>query len=303
MKKLLALLLFISFAMAKVDICVSILPQQTFVKKITKDLANVYVMVPRGSSPHSYEPKPSQMKHISSSKVYFTIDVEFEEAWLDRFKAQNRDLLFVDVDQGIQKSAMQKHSHHDDEHKEHKHEAHHDHDDHDDHEAHDEHNHKGLDPHIWTSPKNVKIIAKNIYETLIKIDSKNEKEYTKNYKEFLAEIDATDKTIKDLLSKSKNKKFMVFHPAWGYYAKEYHLEQMAIEVSGKSPKMKEMIELIKEAKEHDIKTVFTHPEFSDKSAKLIAKELGATVIKVSPLAPNWSANLIKITKAIANWDK
>lgn len=284
MKKIITMILLSTIAFATTQICVSILPQKTFVKKITKDLADVYVMVPKGSSPHSYEPKPSQMQNISNAKVYFGIEVEFEKAWLDRFMSQNKNLKFVNVGDGIQKIAMPTHHH-----EEEKGDNHKDHEDED-----------GLDPHLWTSPSNVKIIAKNIYETMIAIDSTNKDTYKKNYEEFLNEISVLDKQIQDILSTSKNKKFLVFHPSFGYYAKDYNLTQMSIEVSGKEPKMKELMALIKEAKENDIKTVFTNPEFSDKSANVIAKDLNATVIKISPLEENWEANLIKMTKAIAN---
>jgi zinc transport system substrate-binding protein len=298
MKKILLVALLLTTTLfAKLDICVSILPQQTFVKKITKDLANIHLIVKPGNSPHSYEPKPSQMVDISKSDIYFTIGVEFEHAWMDRFKSQNRELKFISLDKGITKQAIQKHSHHDeDNHKGHKDHDHHDHG----HHKHDKKHKKGLDPHVWTSPANVKIIAKNIYNALVKIDPTNKKEYNKNYKEFLQEIDNTDKKIKSILSKKSNDTFMVFHPAWGYYAKQYGLHQLAIEAGGKSPKMKQLLKLIKEAKENNIKVIFTHPEFNDKSAKLIAKETGAKVIKLSPLNPKWSKNLIKMTKVIAN---
>ena len=94
-------------------------------------------------------------------------------------------------------------------------------------------------------------------------------------------------------------KFMVFHPSWGYFAKAYNLEQIAVEVEGKEPKPKELIHLLKKAKEKKVNAIFTQPEFSDATAKIIAKELNIPVVKVSPLAPNWSENLINITKAIA----
>jgi len=165
---------------------------------------------------------------------------------------------------------------------------------------HESHEHEGQDPHIWTAPSNVKIIAENIYDALAKADPENKNYYKTNLDKFLLEIDKTDRQIKQILSSVKNeKKFMVFHPSWGYFANAYGLEQIAIEVEGKEPKPKELIHILKEAKEEKVKAIFTQPEFSDSVAKVIAKELGIPVIKVSPMAENWSENLKDIAKAIA----
>ncbi|CAA6818604.1 MAG: Zinc ABC transporter, periplasmic-binding protein ZnuA [uncultured Sulfurovum sp.] len=163
------------------------------------------------------------------------------------------------------------------------------------------HHHGGLDPHTWTAPSNVKIMAKNIYETLVKLDNENENYYEENYKKFLEEIEETDRQIKEiLLSVPQGSKFMVFHPSWGYFAKEYGLVQMSVEVEGKAPKPRILKQIIEEAHKQNIKAIFTQKEFSDKSAKVIAHELNIKVLKETPLARDWSTNLIKKANAIAN---
>lgn len=287
MKKIFTTLLLVfttTQVYANINAVVSILPQKTFVKAIGGDKVDVSLMVLPGNSPHSYEPKPSQMRDISKADIYFAIDVEFEHVWLDKFSNQNKNMKIVDISKGIQKLPMIEHHHHEHE------EDHH----------HDEH-HESLDPHIWTSTSNVKIIAKNIYKTLVKLDNKNKAYYKNNYEEFLKHIAKTDKIInKILLSVDTNSKFMVFHPAWGYFARDYGLIQIAIESGGKNPKPKQVAFLIEEAKEENVKAVFTAPEFSDKVAKRIAAEVGVKVIKVSPLNPKWSQNLINLATAIAN---
>jgi len=288
------------FLYANVNAIVSILPQQTFVKAIGGDKVNVALMVKPGSSPHSYEPKPSQMKDINNADIYFSIGVEFEEAWLPKFASQNKKMIIGNIAHGIEKLPMAKHHHDEDEHKEekedHDHEAH----EHEEHN-HDEHEQDSLDPHIWTSTANVKIIAKNIYNYLVKLDRKNEAYYKNNYNKFLEHINQTDRTIKKILiDTATGTKFMVFHPAWGYFARDYGLTQIAIEAGGKNPKPKQVAHLIEEAKEEKVTAVFTAPEFSDKVAKQIAKEVGIPVIKVSPLNPKWSENLIQLANAIAN---
>ncbi len=285
----------ITVAYANVNVVVSILPQQTFVKAIGADKVDVSLMVKPGNSPHSYEPKPSQMKDIAKADLYFAIDVEFEKVWLPKFAAQNKKMKIIDLDEGINKIAIAKHSH-DDEHKEEHADEHQEHDEHDDHD-----DHEGLDPHIWTSPSNVKIIAKNIYNALVAQDSVNKEYYKTNYEKFLEYIKETDKQIKKILvDVESGSKFMVFHPAWGYFARDYGLVQLAIEAGGKNPKPKQVAHLIDEAKEEEVKAVFTAPEFSDKVAKQIASEVGVKVIKVSPLNPKWGENLINLAKAIAN---
>lgn len=287
-----------SFLYADLNVAVSILPQKTFVKAIGGDKVNISLMVLPGNSPHMYEPKPSQMKEIANADVYFAIDVEFEKVWLPKFASTNSKMKIVDLDEGISKIEINN-EHHDEHKKEDKEHVKHEHDDHDKHE--NEHQHEGLDPHIWTSPSNVKIIAKNIYETLVNEDKENRDYYKANYENFLVKIDETDKEIKKLLIDiPTGTKFLVFHPAWGYFAKDYGLIQLAIEVDGKNPKPKQVAHLIEEAKEEGVKAVFTAPEFSDKVAKQIAKEVGVPVLKVSPLNPNWSENLINLAKAVSN---
>jgi zinc transport system substrate-binding protein len=279
MKKITLLLLLLNtYIFSNINAIVSILPQQTFLKAIGGDKVNITLMVQPGNSPHTYEPKPSQMMAVAKADIYFAIDVEFEQVWLPKFQNLNSQMNIIDIADGVEKMQMVQ--------------VHHGH------EAHDEH--KGEDPHIWTTPKNVEIITKNICNALINIDKTNADYYKANLETFLNSIKQTDSQIKKILSTLKQSRtFMVFHPSWGYFAKEYNLTQIAVEVEGKSPKPRELVKLIKEAKEQKVKAIFTQPEFSDSSAKIIANELHIPVVKVSPMAPNWSENLINIAKTIA----
>ena len=306
-KVLLMVFLVISSLSAQVkDVTVSILPQKYFVEKIAGDKINVNVMVKPGFSPATYEPKTSQMKKLSSSIVYFTIDVPFEDSWLKKFENANKKMMIVHTSDGIKKIEMQEHSHHE-EHKDEHHDEHKDedghHDEHDhgkEHKDEDHNEHEGLDPHVWTDPILVKIQAKNIYDALVKVDNKNALFYKKNYESFLLELDLLHKKIETILKPYKDKAFMVFHPSWGYFAKRYSLEQFAIESEGKEPKPKELVELIKDAKEHNIKVVFVAPQFSQNSAKTIAKSINGKVIAIDTLSLDWNNSLIKTAEVIAN---
>ena len=279
-KLILLFLLSTTYIFSNINAIVSILPEQTFLKAIGGDKINITLMVLPGNSPHTYEPKPSQMISVAKADIFFAIDVEFEHVWLPKFQSLNSKMHIVNIAKGVEKIHMTQ--------------AHHAH------ESQGEHKHEGKDPHIWTSPNNVKVLAQNIYTTLVKIDTPNAPYYKKNLDTFLASIDKTNEQISKILSTLKGSRtFMVFHPSWGYFAKAYDLEQIAVEVEGKSPKPRELVHLIKEAREEKVTAIFTQPEFSDASAKIIANELHIPVVKISPMSVNWSENLINMAKTIA----
>ncbi len=273
---------------SKPEISVSILPQKYFLEKIAKDKFDINVMVKPGASPHSYEPKTSQMKSLSNSKIYFYTGIEFEKAWLDKFKKSAPNTLFVDSSANIQRIAMEEHSHEEEtKHDKHKHDKKHDHED------------EGLDPHVWLDPVLAKVQAKNIYDSLVFIDESNKEFYTKNYEEFIKELDSLDMQIKEILAPYAQKAFMVFHPSWGYFAKRYDLIQLPIEMQGKEPKPNELIELVKDAKEHNIKIIFVSPQFSQKSANTIASSIGGNVVAIDSLSVDWSNDMLKTANEIA----
>jgi zinc transport system substrate-binding protein len=259
------LIIFFSFSQllfAKVNVAVSILPQQTFVKNIGGSKVNITVMVKPGNSPHSYEPKPSQMIDISKANLYLSIGVEFEKSWLEKFKNQNQQMKIFDISVNVPKNN---------------------------------------NPHIWTTPSNVKIIATNIYNALAKIDKQNQLFYKKNLDKFILKLEKLDTKIKTILQCiPKNSKFMVFHPAWGDFAKEYNLIQLSVELDGKEPKPKALIKLMQDAKKYDVKAIFTQPEFSTKTAKLIANQLNIKVVKVTPINPKWEENLLNFSRALCH---
>ncbi len=260
---------------AKLHIVSSILPEQKFIESIGGEHVQVALMVKPGNSPHTYEPKPSQMKDISRADLYLAIGVEFEKVWLPKFANQNRHMKIIDISKGIQKYPVSMQG---------KHES------------------KHLDPHIWTSPLYTKKLAKNILTALVDADPSHQASYTTNYQAFIEEIDQTDQEIKKIFATlpKERKSFIVFHPSWGYFARYYGLTQIPIEIDGKAPKPRAVQKLIMKARALHIHTILTSPEFSDSIAKQIATELHINVIKVSPLDPNWSENLLRLAKAISN---
>jgi zinc transport system substrate-binding protein len=269
----------------KISAFVSIVPQKYFVQQIGKDWVDVKIMVKPGSSPATYEPKPRQMAELSKAILYFSIGVPFENAWLEKLSAANPQMKVVHTDHGIEKIAMAEYHHEgeDDHQGEHhgktadKGEAHHD--------------HTGLDPHIWTAPALVKIQAKAILKALQEAAPRYADEFQANYDSFAARIDGLDQELKQAMAGKKGLQFMVFHPSWGYFAKAYGLTQVPIEIEGKNPKPAQLKALINHAKEDGIRVIFVQPQFSTKSAKLIAGEIGGEVAFADPLAEDWMKNL------------
>ncbi len=280
----------------KIPVFVSIVPQKYFVERIGKDLVDVQVMVSPGASPAIYEPKPQQMVGLSKAKIYFSVGVPFEKSWLDKISAANTHMRIVHTDKGIQKIAMTSHHHHVKE-EEHGVGAHDNQPVHHQQKAHVvNHRKTGLDPHIWLSPQLVKIQAKNILVALQEEDPDSRETYEKNFKVFMDEIDELDAHIKKTLAGQKGMRFMVFHPAWGYFAHAYGLQQVPVEIEGKDPKPAQLQKLIHHAKKSGIKVIFVQPQFSRKSAQVVAQEINGAVAVANPLAEDWLDNLRQVTE-------
>ena len=288
-----ALLLFLGSqvnAIEKLGVFVSILPQKYFVEKIGGDQVDVCVMVKPGSNPATYEPKPRQMVNLASAKIYFAIGVPFEQVWLKKIAAANPAMRVVHTDAGIEKISMEHHHSHNKKEAGQRHTK----------QTHlpqsADHDREILDPHIWLSPPLVKPQANTILEALVRVDPANRAGYERRFKEFANELDEIHTQLKSLFEGKEDLQFMVFHPSWGYFAHSYGLKQIAIEVEGKAPKPAQLKELIEHAKANNIKVIFVQPQFSRKSAELIAREINGRVVVVDPLAGNWGENLHLVAK-------
>lgn len=292
------------FAADRLSVFVSVVPQKYFVEQIGKDLVDVQVMVQPGASPATYEPKPRQMADLAQTDLYFAIGVPFENAWLNKIAAANPDMKVIHTDDGIKKRAMAAHEHeneHENEaHADEQHESDHDHEEGEhygeaDHDS-GHHGGAGLDPHIWLSPPLVKVQARAILTALSEADPANRDTYETNFSVFTAQIDRLDAELKKIFSGKEGMQFMVFHPSWGYFAHAYGLEQVPIEIEGKNPKPAQLQKLIQHARENGIQVVFVQPQFSAKSAELVAREIDGEVVFVNPLAESWVDNLRQVAE-------
>jgi zinc transport system substrate-binding protein len=166
-------------------------------------------------------------------------------------------------------------------------------------EDHHDHDHSGVDPHIWLSPMQVKKQVDIIAQTLSQEDPANADTYNSNAEQFKKELDALHTEIESEFAELKTDKLMVFHPAWGYFADEYGLEQIAIEQSGKEPTAQELQHIIEEAKEEEIKVIFVQSQFNKDIAESVAEEVGAVVVSIDPLSDDYINNLRNVATTIS----
>lgn len=265
----------------KLVVAVTLLPLAEFAESIGGDKVEVSVMVPPGASPHSYEPTPSQMTVLSKAVLYAKAGsgVEFELAWMDKLIAQNRNMLVVDCSQDVQLQEMMA----------------------EDEQAEDGdgHEHGAMDPHIWMSPQNARIMAENIAEGLITVDPDNRIYYKQNRDSYLQELEQLDSYIRVSLAGVENRVFMVYHPAFGYFAGCYDLTMLPIEAEGKEPTPAGLQHLIEQAREHNIRVVFAEPQFNPQSAEVIAEAIGGNVVLIDALAMDYTDNLRTIAQKMA----
>jgi zinc transport system substrate-binding protein len=273
MRKMIIVLTFTMYALTvnaenKVNVFVSILPQQYFVQQVGAEHVDVHVMVGPGQNPATYEPTPQQMASLAKADIYYSIGVPFEKAWLDKIKKSNDNLIVIECCKSI--SNIIGHSHHNEHH----------------------------DPHVWTSPKKVIHLVKLITESLIEIDKKNIRTYEKLASVFIYKLNNLDNKIKIMTADLNKRHMIVSHPSWSYFAEEYGFSQISIEQEGKEIQAKSMVKLIKLAKEKNIKAVFVQPQFNSRAAKVIAKEIDGNNFEIDPLAFDYINNMNDVTDKI-----
>jgi zinc transport system substrate-binding protein len=258
------------------QVTVSILPQQYVVSRIGGEAVTVNVMVGPGESPATYEPKPSQLKALAAADAYIRMGVPFEDAWWNRLHKVNPAMRVVDANQGIERLELGDHDH-----------------------GHDPHHAHTLDPHTWLSPRMVKQQVETVCRALSELAPDQAGAFRANADRLLADIDSLDQELSALFADLKGSRFLVFHPSWAYFARDYGLEQIPVEVGGQEPSAAELANMLSEARELGVKAIFAQPEFSTKQAEAIARELNCEVILVSPLAADWLTNLSQVGAAFA----
>ncbi|WP_058990739.1 metal ABC transporter substrate-binding protein [Anaerococcus rubeinfantis] len=273
----------------KETIYASFYPIYNLTKQIAGDKFNVKSFTNLNTEVHDFEPSAKDMADLSKAKVLFLSGADLE-SWKDKVEETSK-IEMVDTSKGIdliKTEDEEDHDHEDSDHhdhessEEHEDKDHHDHKDADHHdhedeeEGHHHHHHHGLyDPHVWLSPKNGIVQAKNIAEKLSEIDPDNKDYYMGNFEKIKKELEEIDKNYGEKLKNKENKKFLVDHEAFSYLARDYGLEQIPLtsitstnEADAKT--MKNAIDFVKKEK---ISAIFYEKGGSDKNVKTLANEL------------------------------
>jgi len=251
-----------------VAVCVSIPPQAYLAERIGGSNVIVHVFVSQGQDPHTFQPTPKQLVTLGKARLYFKIGFPFETRILEKLTRTHRKLGVVDVSAGISRRVLS---------------------------AHGDHGHDvERDPHVWMSPRHLKIIARNMATAMSGSDPGRTRDYEANLQKLTADLDAADRRLRDVLGPYKGERFFVFHPSFGYFGDEYGLEQVAVEVEGKAPTPRQIMELTRRARAENVRIIFTQPQFDRRSAQTVAGAIGGAVVPLDPLAKDVLDNLERI---------
>ena len=245
-------------------ITVSIEPLRYLTEQIVGDHFEVVTMVPKGSSPETYEPTARQMADLSESILYIKVgELGFERTWMPRLTSNAPHITVVNSSEGIT-------------------------------------SHIGDDPHSWMSARNAIIMAHNIYEAVKRIDVKDSVFFRQRLDSLCSVIHATDKYIRQTTAQAHCKSFIIYHPALTYFASDYGLEQLALEEHGREPSAAELEQIISTARAKGVKTMFVQREFANRNVDIITNTIGARKVEINPLGYDWNKEMRRIAAEMTN---
>ena len=261
-------------------VSVTILPQKYLAEQIVGDYFVINCVVPANSNPEAYDPTPMQLMEIDKSEAYLRVGgmLGFEMTWMDRLSQNNPNMKVYDTSQGIDMLTTT-HCH-----------------------AHDNgatHVCNAVDPHIWSSPRNMRIMAQNICMALVELDTVHSAYYRANCDKLIQRIDSVDSVVSQVLEPCKGSAFAIYHPSLSYLARDYGLLQLCLENMGKENSAVALKNTVEEAIERDVKVVFVQQEFNPRQVETFARELNAEVVMINPLNYDWATEIIDIAHAIA----
>lgn len=296
---------------------VTIPPIAWFVEAIAGDDFTINVMLPPGADHHIWEPLPNQINSLSGSKAFIMNgQLEFEDAWMDRFRQVNSKMQILDLSRSIELIGAE--GHHEDEgdtdHEgKHEEETSEDPEDHreaetfDGHEGqnhdgidHEVHSHAGADPHFWMSPAAAAVMAEDIRDFLTGLNPGFAGKYEQNYILLADTIAAIDEMVRSAVGTMNTRTVMIYHPALAYMARDYGFEQLSFEDEGKSPSPSRMKELIDIAREEKIKSIFIQAEYDLRNAESLSRETGAELIVINPMNRNWPEAVMEVVHALSS---
>lgn len=253
---------------------VGIPPLEFVVERLAGEFVTVEVLLPPGASPHTYEPTPRQMAALDRAALYLQIGVPFEGPFLDKVKSVVDELRIVDCRRGVELVPVEGG------------------------EAHD-HGHDFLDPHIWLDPARMQQVAANAAQALNELLPERSTEIDRNLLALELALRETDRRVAEVLARYDGRTMVVLHPAYGYFARRYGLEQLAIEVEGKAPSARQLTAVVDRLENHPLRAIFVQPQFSKTAAQRIADALGSDLVELDPLAGDYLANLERMAGRIA----
>lgn len=243
---------------AKPTVTVTIPPYQYFVDKIAEDKVDVNVMVSNGNNPETYEPYAQQMMELSKSALYLKVgSIGFEQTWMKKLQDNAPDMKVIDTSVGIKPAKTPG---------------------------------GNIDPHVWMSCSNARIIASNILKALCELEPKNKAFFEKNYQSLLKIIDKRDSIIRKSFKDHPEmvRKFVIYHPILTYFARDYQLEQLAIEEEGREPSASQLKSLIERARKEKIKYCLIQAEFANRNTNTFIKESQTKAMNINPLQGEWN---------------
>jgi len=259
----------------KTMLSVSIQPQKYFIEKLAGELVDVNVLIPPGASPATYEPSLAQLSKLSRSELYMRIGyVGFELSWMEKISSVNPHMKIVDLSRGIDLI----------------------HEEEEDPGDHHDHSHGGIDPHIWMSVINAKIIARNVYNELIQLFPAEEEKMKNKLSEFNDELDTLQDSVAKHMKDLEQRNFLIYHPALSYFARDYDLHQYPIEIEGKTPSPAHLKRLTDLSQEKNISAIFVQSQFDIRNAEVLADEIDAEIVQFNPLDEEWKKQMLYIVE-------
>lgn len=250
-------------------IIVSVAPYKSLVEQVAQGAVEVFLIVPPGVSAHTFEPTPKDMMRAAKASLWFTLGETFEKKAIGAISANNEKFRTIDLTKGVELIQGNCHCHR-----------------------------HASDLHLWLSPKELKVQAATIAEGLATLLP--EHDFKTPLQNLHTRLDALDQEVRQIVSSKKATTLLVSHPAFGYFCRDYGFKQLSIEVEGKDPTPKRLHDLLNLAKEERISKVYAEPQYSDKGAQVISKEIGARIVVVDPYKEDVMANLVYLAKEFVN---
>ncbi|MCB1116002.1 MAG: zinc ABC transporter substrate-binding protein [Chlamydiia bacterium] len=264
------------------DVVVSIPPYVFLVQEIAGDTLTVASALGEFFDPHNGEVKPSQMKMVQNATLFIGVGESYEQKLVNAILSSANKVKILEMDQRVPLLAMSQDT-------------------------------RFVDPcsslkypkvetkdlHFWLSPSHLVLQVNVLVEALSELKPEYKTFYEDNGKVLIEQIQALNDLLKQQLRPYEGKAIMISHAALGYFCHDYHLTQIAIECEGKSPLPKDVEKTLALAKKEEVICAFTAPQFDNKGAELIAKDLGVPIYSFNPLAEDILTTLETLGNAIA----